>query len=150
MSKNINPVTGLPNDNVTQSSYQNSQNPQNDNFNAPPPVYDEPPSNNQSKQPFIAQQPVQIVTVGAANQYPHSDTAFYPSRPTKVTCKHCQSQIITKIDPESSCATHILCLIVCCFGCCLFGPCVYCFDSAKETVHSCEAVIELLDGKRVF
>ncbi|GJQ79517.1 hypothetical protein Trydic_g16366 [Trypoxylus dichotomus] len=79
--------------------------------------------------PTFSGTPATAVLVGAPPQFgPHS-------QPT--TCPHCRSQILTKVEVETSTRTHIMAILLCALLClpCMCLP--YCMDSCKNKNHYC-------------
>ena len=109
-------------------------------------VYPELPASNDQPPPYvpntnppvITQQP-QVVVV----QQPEFD-----KEPVNITCAHCNDNITTKTDTETSIVQWLACIGCCLIGCdlgCCFIP--FCIDDLKTTTHSCPKC-NLVVGKR--
>ncbi|KAJ0179227.1 hypothetical protein K1T71_004939 [Dendrolimus kikuchii] len=58
-------------------------------------------------------------------------------KPTPLTCRSCNAQIVTRVEIRSTTKTHLFALLLCLFGC---WPCVcipYCMDSCNNAEHYC-------------
>ncbi|KRT82972.1 hypothetical protein AMK59_3187, partial [Oryctes borbonicus] len=79
--------------------------------------------------PTISGTSAAAVVLGAPQQFgPRSQAA---------TCPHCRSEILTRVEAETTTRTHIMAILLCAFLClpCMCLP--YCMDSCKSKNHYC-------------
>ena len=63
-----------------------------------------------------------------------------------VYCPTCQKRSITKTEPVTSLMQYLLCAVLLPTQCCCCLP--FCFDSCKDTYHTCGYCGTLLGAKR--
>ena len=89
----------------------------------------------------VAQPMVQPAVAMVPAQLPHTWSKF----PMQVTCPHCNTNGMTRVQYESGCGTWLACLGVCAVGCdlgCCFIP--FCINDCKDAHHYCGACSQKL------
>ena len=117
-----------------------------------------------SAQPIIMQQPTappqtknenQVINVNVNNaggngvKFPTSKNAKYGRKSKALQCQHCNANIHTKVEYESSCGTLLCSGLLLAIGCflCVCVPC--CVDDLRTAKHSCPTCKRFL-GKDEF
>ncbi|KAK9718507.1 LITAF-like zinc ribbon domain [Popillia japonica] len=64
-------------------------------------------------------------------------TIHYGPESQSIQCPHCRSQILTKVETETTTRTHLVAVLMCACCCWLCAWLPYCMDSCKNKNHYC-------------